>query len=290
MGFRAAQSAVRTARLSAGWNNYGVLQRFQQVAEYAAQPAAGAVDTRDYRIAKYGAAYVAEEEKKALEIRETHGKAIRAKLEADKEAWAKRLQLEAWRKAGTMNAADLKKIEDYKHVYAKTVTLSKLGKQADFSKIKGDGKVSQVIGAVVDVHFPTGSLPAIQSALEVQGRAERLVLEVAQHLGKRTVRAIAMDGTDGLVRGQPVIDTKAPIRVPVGRATLGRILNVIGEPVDEGGPVETTELWPIHRLAPTFAQQSTQQEILVTGIKVPLANLCFSVHGGSAEGPQTFCL
>jgi F0F1-type ATP synthase beta subunit len=126
----------------------------------------------------------------------------------------------------------------------------------------------QVIGAVVDVDFPEGELPSIQSALEVQGRAERLVLEVAQHLGDRTVRTIAMDGTDGLVRGQPVTDTKAPIRVPVGRETLGRILNVIGEPVDECGPIEAKELWPIHREAPTFAEQGTEQEILVTGIKV----------------------
>lgn len=121
---------------------------------------------------------------------------------------------------------------------------------------------------MVDVDFPDGELPAIQSALEVQGRAERLVLEVAQHLGDRTVRAIAMDGTDGLVRGQPVQDTKAPIRVPVGRETLGRILNVIGEPVDECGPVEAKDHWPIHREAPAFAEQATEQQILVTGIKV----------------------
>lgn len=128
----------------------------------------------------------------------------------------------------------------------------------------------QVIGAVVDVDFPDGELPEIQSALEVAGRHERLVLEVAQHLGNRTVRTIAMDGTDGLVRGQPVTDTKSPIRVPVGRETLGRILNVIGEPVDECGPVEAKEHWAIHREAPAFSEQGTEQEILVTGIKVRL--------------------
>ena len=141
---------------------------------------------------------------------------------------------------------------------------------------------------MVDVDFPDGELPAIQSALEVQGRAERLVLEVAQHLGDRTVRTIAMDGTDGLVRGQPVQDTKAPIRVPVGRGTLGRILNVIGEPVDECGPIESKELWPIHREAPAFSEQATEQEILVTGIKVSIKvhteslcvrhSLCHELH------------
>lgn len=146
----------------------------------------------------------------------------------------------------------------------------------------------QVIGAVVDVDFPDGELPAIQSALEVQGRAERLVLEVAQHLGDRTVRTIAMDGTDGLVRGQPVQDTKAPIRVPVGRGTLGRILNVIGEPVDECGPIESKELWPIHREAPAFSEQATEQEILVTGIKVSIKvnaeSLCVR-HSSCHEQP-----
>lgn len=267
MAFRAAHLAVRGAGLGFRAESCGVFQRFQQVAEYAAQPAKSE-GTRDYRIGKYGSAKVEEEEKKALAIREKFAKEKRSALEADKEEWAKRTQLEKWRQAGTMTAEDLKKMEDYKHIYAKTVTLEKLGKEVDFSKLKGDGKVSQVIGAVVDVHFPEGDLPAIQSALEVEGRAERLVLEVAQHLGDRTVRTIAMDGTDGLVRGQPVTDTKAPIRVPVGRETLGRILNVIGEPVDECGPVESNDHWPIHREAPTFAQQGTEQEILVTGIKV----------------------
>jgi ATP synthase alpha/beta family, beta-barrel domain len=270
MVFRAAQAALRTSGLSARWESNGVVSRFQQVAEYAAQPAQ-AVDTRDYRIEKYGASKVEAEEKRALEIRDKFAKEKRAKLTGDQKEWSKRLQLEEWRKKGTMSDEDMKKMEDYKHSYAKTVTLEKLGKEVDFSKLKGDGKVSQVIGAVVDVDFTDGELPSIQSALEVEGRAERLVLEVAQHLGNRTVRTIAMDGTDGLVRGQPVRDTKAPIRVPVGRETLGRILNVIGEPVDECGPVNAAEMWPIHRMAPTFAQQSTEQEILATGIKVRLA-------------------
>jgi hypothetical protein len=266
MVFRAAQAATRLAGLSARADNVGIIQRFPQVAEFAS--AARAVDTRDFRISKYGAAKVAEEEAKATAIKEKFAKEKRAKLEGNTAEWSKRVQLEKWRKSGKMNSDDMAKLEDYKHIYAKTFTLEKLSKQVDFSKLKGDGKICQVIGAVVDVDFSDGNLPAIQSALEVQGRPERLVLEVAQHLGNRTVRTIAMDGTEGLVRGQPVIDTKAPICVPVGRGTLGRILNVIGEPVDECGPVESKEKWPIHRVAPTFAQQGTEQEILVTGIKV----------------------
>ncbi len=129
------------------------------------------------------------------------------------------------------------------------------------------GHITQVIGAVVDVQFE-GALPAILNALETDNNGKRLVLEVAQHLGESTVRAIAMDATEGLVRGEPVRDTGAPISVPVGDATLGRILNVIGEPVDEKGPVNATETRPIHRAAPTFAEQATSSEILVTGIKV----------------------
>ncbi|MEM6943220.1 MAG: F0F1 ATP synthase subunit beta [Pseudomonadota bacterium] len=129
------------------------------------------------------------------------------------------------------------------------------------------GKITQVIGAVVDVQFD-GHLPAILNALETTNQGNRLVLEVAQHLGESTVRAIAMDGTEGLVRGQEVSDTDAPIAVPVGNATLGRILNVIGEPIDEKGPVDATETRPIHQAAPDFAAQSTEAEILVTGIKV----------------------
>jgi F-type H+-transporting ATPase subunit beta len=129
------------------------------------------------------------------------------------------------------------------------------------------GTISQVIGAVVDVKFD-GELPAILNALHAQNQGRMLVLEVAQHLGENTVRTIAMDTTDGLVRGDQVADTGAPISVPVGPETLGRILNVIGEPVDERGPVATKRRSPIHKPAPSFADQSTEAEILVTGIKV----------------------
>ena len=129
------------------------------------------------------------------------------------------------------------------------------------------GKVTQVIGAVVDVQFDD-HLPAILNALETDNNGNRLVLEVAQHLGENTVRTIAMDATEGLVRGQDVTDVGSPILVPVGNATLGRIINVVGEPVDEKGPVEATEKRAIHQPAPEFAEQSTESEILVTGIKV----------------------
>merc|ERR1719171_2571519 len=129
------------------------------------------------------------------------------------------------------------------------------------------GKVTQVIGAVVDVQFD-GHLPFILNALEVEGHDVRLVLEVSQHLGENTVRTIAMDATEGLVRGQSVIDTEAPIKVPVGEGTLGRIINVIGEAIDERGPIDAVQLDPIHRDAPVFVDQSTEQEILSTGIKV----------------------
>src|SRR5712675_370213 len=129
------------------------------------------------------------------------------------------------------------------------------------------GKITQVIGAVVDVHFE-GELPSILNALHVDNAGRTLVLEVAQHLGENTVRTIAMDTTDGLVRGAEVADTGSPIMMPVGPETLGRILNVIGEPVDERGPVITKQRSPIHRSAPEFIDQSTEAEILVTGIKV----------------------
>jgi F-type H+-transporting ATPase subunit beta len=129
------------------------------------------------------------------------------------------------------------------------------------------GKVTQVIGAVVDVQFDD-ALPAILNALETENNGKRLVLEVAQHLGENSVRTIAMDATEGLVRGAKVTDTGKPIQVPVGNATLGRILNVIGEPVDEKGPVKADEYRPIHQPAPEFAEQATESEILVTGIKV----------------------
>ncbi|MEQ1768950.1 MAG: F0F1 ATP synthase subunit beta [Devosia sp.] len=129
------------------------------------------------------------------------------------------------------------------------------------------GKVSQVIGAVVDVTFE-GALPAILNSLETMNNGNRLVLEVAQHLGENAVRTIAMDTTEGLVRGAPVTDTGAPISVPVGDETLGRIMNVIGEPVDEAGPVVTASRRAIHQDAPEFTEQSSEAQILVTGIKV----------------------
>jgi F-type H+-transporting ATPase subunit beta len=130
-----------------------------------------------------------------------------------------------------------------------------------------NGKITQVIGAVVDVQFET-HLPPILNALECNNGGNRLVLEVAQHLGESTVRTIAMDSTEGLVRGQDVTDTGAPISVPVGDETLGRIINVVGEPVDEAGPVPTTARRAIHQPAPEYIEQSTEAQILVTGIKV----------------------
>ena len=129
------------------------------------------------------------------------------------------------------------------------------------------GKITQIIGAVVDVKFE-GELPEILTALECDNGGIRLVLEVAQHLGESSVRTIAMDATEGLKRGDEVTNTGAPIKVPVGPETLGRIINVIGEPIDEKGEVKTKENWPIHRSAPKFTDQSTETEILVTGIKV----------------------
>ncbi len=132
---------------------------------------------------------------------------------------------------------------------------------------KNKGIITQVIGAVIDVKFP-GELPAILNALETENDGKRLVLEVAQHLGESEVRCIAMDATEGLTRGQEVTDTGAPISVPVGRETLGRIMNVIGEPIDERGDIGNKQVAPIHAPAPDFVDQSTKTEILVTGIKV----------------------
>src|SRR5271169_5370342 len=129
------------------------------------------------------------------------------------------------------------------------------------------GRITQVIGAVVDVRFED-HLPAILNALETKNGGNRLVLEVAQHLGESTVRTIAMDATEGLVRGQEVSDTGAPISVPVGASLLGRIINVIGEPVDEAGPVKGEAMRAIHQEAPSYTDQSTEAAILVTGIKV----------------------
>merc|ERR1711868_116455 len=129
------------------------------------------------------------------------------------------------------------------------------------------GQVVSVIGAVVDVQFDDG-LPEILNALEVQDRTPKLILEVAQHLGENTVRTIAMDGTEGLVRGNVVNDTGNPIMIPVGPETLGRIINVVGDPIDERGPIDTDKRQAIHADAPEFEDMSVEQEILVTGIKV----------------------
>jgi F-type H+-transporting ATPase subunit beta len=140
-------------------------------------------------------------------------------------------------------------------------------KAAAKTSAKTNGRIRQVMGAVIDVQFDE-HLPEILNALETDNGGNRLVLEVAQHLGENTVRTIAMDSTEGLVRGQEVVDTGEPISVPVGDETLGRIMNVIGEPVDEAGPVKTKSRRVIHQPAPTFVDQSTESEILVTGIKV----------------------
>src|SRR5262245_19841315 len=129
------------------------------------------------------------------------------------------------------------------------------------------GKITQVIGAVVDVQFES-HLPPILNALETKNGSNRLVLEVAQHLGESTVRTVAMDITEGLVRGQEVTDTGEPITVPVGDETLGRIINVVGDAVDEAGPVKTAQKRAIHQPAPSYTEQSTEAEIRITGIKV----------------------
>src|SRR5689334_5924914 len=142
-------------------------------------------------------------------------------------------------------------------------TAPALDRTATTASNHGEGRVAQVIGAVVDVAFD-GELPAILTALETDNNGQRLVLEVAQHLGENTVRTIAMDATDGLTRGQKVTNTGAQISVPVGPKTLGRIVNVIGEPIDEQGPVGSDMYAPIHAEAPKFVDQSTEASILVT--------------------------
>ena len=141
------------------------------------------------------------------------------------------------------------------------------------SEVSTSGRILQIMGPVVDVEFPAGSLPPIYNALKVTNPqinkiSGNLVLEVAQHLGDNIVRTIAMDATDGLSRGAEVLDTGGQITVPVGREVLGRILNVIGQPIDEAGPVAAKKFYPIHRAAPKFTHLSTQIEILETGIKV----------------------
>ncbi|HBB39841.1 MAG TPA: F0F1 ATP synthase subunit beta, partial [Proteobacteria bacterium] len=132
------------------------------------------------------------------------------------------------------------------------------------------GSITQIIGAVVDVRFPEGALPPLLNALRIDDEAKHIhvVLEVETHLGEDTVRCVAMSSTDGLVRGMAVVDTGSAITVPVGEGALGRIVNVVGEPVDQLGPVKCDTRWPIHRQAPLFADQETSTEIFETGIKV----------------------
>ncbi len=146
-------------------------------------------------------------------------------------------------------------------------TISKTGQKSATGRGSATGRVAQVIGAVVDVEFD-GELPPILNALETDNQGRRLVLETAQHLGENMVRAVAMDSTEGLARSTPVRDTGRPIEIPVGPETLGRIMNVIGEPVDEAGPVRARAARAIHQDAPAFTEQSTETEILITGIKV----------------------
>ncbi|WP_449253601.1 F0F1 ATP synthase subunit beta [Brevundimonas naejangsanensis] len=167
---------------------------------------------------------------------------------------------------------------------AKKPAAKKAAPAAAPAAVTGQGKIAQVIGAVVDVEFD-GHLPGILNALETQnvdqktGEPFTLVLEVAQHLGENMVRTIAMDTTEGLTRGQAVVDTGKSIMAPVGPGTLGRIMNVVGQPIDEAGPIKTTEFRPIHREAPSFEEQSTSSEILVTGIKV-IDLICPYTKGG----------
>ena len=167
---------------------------------------------------------------------------------------------------------------------ARKPAAKKAAPAAAVGQVAGQGKIAQVIGAVVDVEFD-GHLPAILNALHTQnidqktGEPFTLVLEVAQHLGENVVRTIAMDTTEGLTRGQPVTDTGTSIQTPVGPGVLGRIMNVVGQPIDEQGPIKTDMYRPIHREAPSFEEQSTSSEILVTGIKV-IDLMCPYTKGG----------
>ncbi|GAB5363603.1 hypothetical protein AAMO2058_000897800 [Amorphochlora amoebiformis] len=191
-------------------------------------------------------------------------KKVTARFHAVNEA---RYGKEKWAEMKKEKAAATKKVDDVDSVMKRmTDGLMDAGKKD--AKTVGTGRITQVIAAVVDVTFDDGKLPKILNALEVENHDIRLVLEVAQHLGDNTIRAIAMDATEGLTRGQSVIDTGEPIQVPVGEETLGRIINVIGEPIDERGPIKTEKTYPIHRDAPTFTELGTGNEILVTGIKV----------------------
>src|SRR5512142_2084730 len=152
------------------------------------------------------------------------------------------------------------------------------------------GKVVQIIGPVVDVEFPPESLPSLMNALEVRKDGGRVILEVEQHLGNNWVRCVAMDSTDGLRRGTEAVDTGAPITVPVGPATLGRLFNVVGEPLDNLGPVDTAAKYPIHRPAPSFEEQQTEAEVFETGVKVLDLVATFTkggkvgVYGGAGTG------
>jgi F-type H+-transporting ATPase subunit beta len=141
------------------------------------------------------------------------------------------------------------------------------------------GKIIQIIGAVVDIEFSEDALPRLNNAIKIERDGKTLVCEVAQHIGDDVVRCIAMSSTDGLVRGMEAIDTGSPITVPVGKQTLGRIFNLLGEPVDDGAPVETEERWAIHREAPAFDEQTASNEILETGIKV-IDLICPYLRGG----------
>ena len=164
---------------------------------------------------------------------------------------------------------------------------------SDEQKSPGVGKIVQVVGPVLDVEYPEGQLPAILNALEVTVPAReptpeiKIVAEVALHLGSSQVRAISMSPTEGVVRGLDVVDTGQPIAVPVGPATLGRVMNVLGEPVDELGPIEADESWPIHREAPAFDEQSTSTEMFETGIKV--VDLLGSVHSWWQDRTVRWC-
>ena len=180
--------------------------------------------------------------------------------------------------AATTKSAPAPKKAPAKTTTTETTKTSATKKGSVMSTSTATGRVSQVIGAVVDVEFD-GVLPAILNALETENNGNRLVLEVAQHLGENTVRTIAMDSTEGLVRGQPVSDTGSSIQVPCGPATLGRIMNVVGEPIDERGPINTDMRRGIHAPAPEFIDQATSSEVLVTGIKV-IDLLCPYARGG----------
>ncbi len=161
----------------------------------------------------------------------------------------------------------------------KKATAKKAAPKKAAANSAASGKITQILGAVVDVKFEDGNVPAILNALHTDNHGQRLVLEVAQHLGENSVRCIAMDMTDGLVRGQAVSDTGDSMQVPVGPETLGRIMNVIGEQIDEGPEVVTKQKWGIHREAPSFTEQATETEQLVTGIKV-IDLLCPYAKGG----------